>query len=374
MPWLKKHGRLIQIMMMVSIPILVSFCSGVWLSHLFTESQYKGVGESQSRKLVVEAQMLADQLTQKVDDLKVQASMIAQLHTSLSPRSEVLFSPRSGITLWAELELQGNSSGRVRVRRWVSSLERGLEAQYLSKIVKELEQSRSKLSSALQYQGVYAPESVRLSGATNSPGYSLVFQGQDSNRTAHLLLVDPSLLFTPLQQWQRHSQGGLSQSVLLDAKSQVLSQSHPNSKWLEKLMGHAFFRFQLEKLTQRITFQGKGEFTLQEGSSIQASFLALPHLPWFIVVGEKKLSAQAFIPWQHGVLWLYSVLVFVVILSCLGFVSLYLEKNLKQILPITLVSARSDLARGVSHSISNDWQSDAMHSPLPHPPVRDLDH
>ena len=375
MPWHKKHGRLIQIMMMVSIPILVSFCSGVWLSHLVTESQYKGMEGIQSRKLVVEAQMLADQLTERMNLFRMQASMIAQLKSPSLPFSQGSLQNLNGIILWAELDFNSGSSKKVEVRRSVrnTQIEERVASLYLSKYINKLELSHSKVSSALQMHGIYVPESVSESIDDKLAGYSLLFQAQGSSRLAYLVLVDPLQVFAPFQQWQRHSQGGLSQSALLGSNAQVLSQSHSDSLLLKKLMDHPFFRFQLDKLTQRIIFQGKGAFNLDGGSSIQASFLALTHLPWVIVVGEKS-SVISPLPWHHGVLWFYAVLVLLAIFSSAWLVSLYLEKNLKQVMPVTLVAPRSDVVLNEQHSHHNEWNSDAMQAPHFYSHLRDLDH
>ena len=341
MPFFKKHGRLIQILLIVSIPIVVSFCSGFWLSHLFTESQQKGEDGIRYKKIGVESQMLSDQLSQRLELFKIQAQWMGDLKKPAQALSAKT-SQASGLRAWGELEMSPGLKG-VQVKRFFQapSVEKRLETEYLSRMIKEMSSHRTQVMADLENYGFHLPESSYDDAFKSGYGFSFLFQSLSDPKNVYLVLVDPSAFFSPFQSWVKHSQGGLSQSALFVLGKGVLVQSHPQQSLWKKLDEEPFFHYQMENVLKKVTFQTRGDFKLESNSWVRTSFIGFKNLPWAIAVSDLKL-APVKSGMGSGMVWLFAALLGLLILVCTGLASLYLSRNLVQLLPFTVVAPHSE--------------------------------
>ena len=382
MPFLKKHGRLIQILLIMSVPILVSFCSGFWLSYLFKESQHKGEDEIRYRKLVVESQMLSDQLYQNLESLKFQAQWMGELK---NPGQVFLQTGarRSGVKAWSEFEVKAGLEG-VKVRRFLkgASSSVGFDSQYLSKIVKEVTQNSSQVLSNLDHYGFHLLDSSYSEGVKEGGGYAFLFQSPTSKNLIHFVLVDPEVFFSPFQSWVKHSQGGLSQSALLVLGKGVMVQSHPSQSYWKKLSEEPFFRYQSQNVLKKVAIQARGDFKLDSNVWVRASLIGFKNLPWAIAVSELKLSSTSGFH-SSGMVWLYAVFVGLLILASLVIASSHLARHLTQVVPLTLVkpveeSQSIQLAKSQQitklEEDSAFWMEGMNPLRLHHPSQSELDH
>lgn len=275
MRWVQSHGRLLVIMAVVSIPVLIGFGSGFWLSQEAMDIRQKQVESSRLQNVSAQAQMLVGMLKSEVEILRLQAKSMATGTPHEIP---------GNLLHWAELEIDGNSLTRVKRvlknPRW--SGDAAMESSYLSSALKNL-----NLQEILK-QGVSI---LRMKKDLNSGGEWLcfAFPSSESPQSVWLTLVDPSTAFQSYRNWARHSEGGKSRSYLIGSDGRVLTHSQKN--WIfSDMSGSNFYRDVIRKLLNGSLGSGFGEYTSMDRLPVASAFYRLGPLPLAVVVEEVNTS------------------------------------------------------------------------------------
>jgi hypothetical protein len=258
-------------MAIISIPVLIGFGSGIWLSQEAMTIRQQQAEVSKLKQVSVQAKMLVGMLTAEIETLKLQAWNIA-----LHPTKEV----EGKILHWAELEGDGVSLTRVKqvARNLHWNGDDGVEATYLNSALRSLnlQETRDRGVSLL-----------RIKKDLNSGGewLSLAFPSPNSPGAVVLALVDPATVFQSYRTWASHSDGGKSRSYLLGSDGRVLTHSQKN--WIfSDMSGLPLYREMIRKMLNGAVGSGYGEFTSMDQLPAATAFYRLGLLPLAVVVEE----------------------------------------------------------------------------------------